>query len=70
MPERHALPLYNFGVGTFRRASMEQAYAAIGRAVLAMQMFEAAFVSIHEGFKMINDEAYREATGARAAGTQ
>ncbi|CFK71776.1 Uncharacterised protein [Burkholderia pseudomallei] len=42
---------------------MEQAYAAIGRAVLAMQMFEAAFVSIHEGFKMINDEAYREATG-------
>lgn len=42
---------------------MEQAYATIGRAVIAMQMFEVAFVSIHEGFKMMNDEAYREATG-------
>ena len=42
---------------------MEQAYAAIGRAVIAMQMFEAAFVSIHEGFRMTTDEAYREATG-------
>lgn len=42
---------------------MEQAYAAIGRAAIAMQMFEVAFVSIHEGFKMMNDEAYREATG-------
>ncbi len=42
---------------------MEQAYAAIGRAVLAMQIFEVAFVSIHEGFRMINDETYREATG-------
>jgi len=42
---------------------MEQAYAAIGRAVIAMQMFEAAFVSIHEGFKMITDPAYLKATG-------
>jgi hypothetical protein len=42
---------------------MEQAYAAIGRAVIAMQMFEVAFVSIHEGFRMMNDEVYREATG-------
>ncbi|MBN3758381.1 hypothetical protein G3N95_36110 [Paraburkholderia sp. Tr-20389] len=42
---------------------MEQAYAAIGRAVIAMQMFEAAFVSIHEGFKMITDPAYLQATG-------
>lgn len=42
---------------------MELAYAAIGRAVIAMQMFEVAFVSIHEGFRMITDEAYREATG-------
>ena len=42
---------------------MEPAYAAIGRAVIAMQMFEVAFVSIHEGFRMITDEAYREATG-------
>ncbi|MCA3187899.1 MULTISPECIES: hypothetical protein [unclassified Cupriavidus] len=42
---------------------MEQAYAAIGRAVIAMQMFEACFVSVHEGFRMITDEAYREATG-------
>jgi hypothetical protein len=42
---------------------MEQAYAAIGRAVIAMQMFEVAFVSIHEGFKMITDPAYVQATG-------
>ena len=42
---------------------MELAYAAIGRAVIAMQMFELAFVSIHEGFRIITDEAYREATG-------
>ena len=42
---------------------MEQAYAAIGRAVIALQIFEVAFVSIHEGFKMISDPAYREATG-------
>lgn len=42
---------------------MEAAYAAIGRAVIAMQIFEVTFVSIHEGFRMINDEAYREATG-------
>jgi len=42
---------------------MEQAYAAIGRAVIAMQMFEVAFVSIHEGFKMITDPAYLQATG-------
>jgi len=42
---------------------MEQAYAEIERAVIAMQVFEVAFVSIHEGFRMINDEGYREATG-------
>ncbi|WGS53754.1 hypothetical protein LFL96_22170 [Paraburkholderia sp. D15] len=42
---------------------MEQAYAAIGRAVIAMQMFEVAFVSIHEGFKMITDPAYLQTTG-------
>jgi hypothetical protein len=46
---------------------MEQAYAAIGRAVIAMQVFEVAFVSIHEGFRMINDETYREATGGLIA---
>ncbi|WP_267478988.1 MULTISPECIES: hypothetical protein [unclassified Burkholderia] len=34
---------------------MEQAYAAIGGAVIAMQMFEVALVSIHEGFKMTTD---------------
>lgn len=43
---------------------MEQAYAAIGRAVIAMQMFEVTFVSIHEGFKMITDEVYRETSGS------
>ncbi|HDR9760795.1 TPA: hypothetical protein ACK3Q6_003260 [Burkholderia cepacia] len=42
---------------------MEQAYAAIGRAVIAMQIFEVAFVSIHDGFRMMNGEAYRDATG-------
>lgn len=42
---------------------MEQAYAAIGRAVIAMQMFEVTFVSIHEGFKMITDTGYLRATG-------
>ncbi|ELA00622.1 hypothetical protein D769_04309 [Cupriavidus sp. HMR-1] len=42
---------------------MERAYAEIGRAVIAMQMFEVTFVSIHEGFKMITDPAYLEATG-------
>lgn len=42
---------------------MEHAYAAIGHAVIAMQMFEVAFVSIHEGFRIMNDDAYREATG-------
>jgi hypothetical protein len=42
---------------------MEQAYAAIGRAVIAMQMFEIVFVSIHEGFKMVTDPAYLKATG-------
>lgn len=42
---------------------MEQAYAAIGRAVIAMQMFEVAFVTIHEGFKMITDPAYLRVTG-------
>jgi len=42
---------------------MEHAYAAIGRAVIAMQLFEVTFVSIHEGFKMVNDDAYRQATG-------
>ncbi|OJA91914.1 hypothetical protein BGV71_03230 [Burkholderia ubonensis] len=42
---------------------MEHAYAAIGRAVIAMQVFEVAFVSVHEGFKMITDKVYREATG-------
>jgi hypothetical protein len=41
---------------------MEQAYAAIGQAVIAMQMFEVAFVSTHEGFKMITDPAYLQAT--------
>jgi len=42
---------------------MEQAYAAIGRAVIAMQMFEVAFVSIHEGFQMITDPDYLQKTG-------
>jgi len=42
---------------------MEQAYADIGRAVIAMQMFEVAFVSIHEGFKMITDPVYLQTTG-------
>jgi hypothetical protein len=36
---------------------------AIGRAGIAMQMFEVTFVSIHEGFKMVTDEVYREASG-------
>jgi hypothetical protein len=42
---------------------MEQAYAVIGRAVIAMQIFEVAFVSIHEGFEMITDPVYLQATG-------
>ncbi|WP_322104043.1 hypothetical protein [Paraburkholderia sp. J41] len=42
---------------------MEQAYEAIGRAVIAMQMFEVTFVSIHEGFKMLTDEVYRKTSG-------
>jgi hypothetical protein len=45
------------------KREMEQAYAAIGRAVVAMQMFEVTFVSIHEGFKMIMDEVYRKTSG-------
>lgn len=41
----------------------DKAYAAIGRAVIAMQMFEVAFVSIHEGLKMITDPDYLQKTG-------
>lgn len=50
-------------IPTTQNARVEQAYAAIGRAVIAMQMLEATFVSIHKGFKMITDKAYRETTG-------
>jgi hypothetical protein len=42
---------------------MELAYAAIGRAVFAAQLFEVALTPIFEGFKMIVDPAYREKTG-------
>ncbi|PCE34242.1 hypothetical protein [Burkholderia ubonensis] len=42
---------------------MEQAHAAIERAGIAMQMFEVALVSNHEGFKMIIGPAYLQAMG-------
>jgi hypothetical protein len=48
---------------------MQQAYVAIGRTVTAMQMFEVAFVPIHESFNMSMDEGYHEmsvTTGASA----
>ena len=42
---------------------MEQAYAAIGRAVYAAQLFETAFIPIFEFFKMKTEPAYLEKTG-------
>lgn len=49
---------------------MEQAYAAIGRAVIAMQMFETTFVIIHEGVKMTTDPEYLRATGGLISETK
>jgi hypothetical protein len=42
---------------------MEQAYAAIGRAVIAAQLFETAFIPIFEAFKMDTSREYLEETG-------
>lgn len=42
---------------------MEQAYAAIGRAVFAAQMFETALIPIFEGFRMYTEPGYLEKTG-------
>jgi len=42
---------------------MEQAYAAIGRAVFAAQLFETVFVVIFEAFKMHTEPGYPEETG-------
>ncbi|HXX08335.1 MAG TPA: hypothetical protein VEJ43_09740 [Pseudolabrys sp.] len=42
---------------------MEQAYAAIGRAVIFAQLFETALVPIFELFKMQTEPGYREKTG-------
>jgi hypothetical protein len=41
---------------------MENTYAAIGRAVIAAQMFEKVLVPVYEGFKMITDQQYLEKT--------
>ena len=42
---------------------MEYAYAAIGRAVFAAQVFETALIPIFEFFKMQSDPRYLEKTG-------
>jgi hypothetical protein len=42
---------------------MEHAYAAIGRAVVAAQMFETALVSVFEFFKMHTKLGYLEKSG-------
>lgn len=42
---------------------MQEAYAAIGRAVVAAQMFETALVPIFEFFKMHTKPGYLEKTG-------
>jgi len=42
---------------------MEQAYAAIGRAVAFAQIFETALIPIFEFFKMQTDPRYLEKTG-------
>ena len=42
---------------------MEQAYAAIGRAVAFAQIFETALIPIFEFFKMQTDPGYLEKTG-------
>lgn len=42
---------------------MEQAYAAIGRAVAFAQIFETALIPIFEFFKMQTEPGYREKTG-------
>jgi hypothetical protein len=44
---------------------MEFAYAAIGRAVVAAQMFETALVPIFEFFKIQTEPGYLEETGGR-----
>jgi hypothetical protein len=42
---------------------MEQAYAAIGRAVFSAQLFETALIPIFEFFKMQTEPGYFEKTG-------
>jgi len=37
---------------------MLQAYATIGRAVFAAQLFETTLIPIFEGFKMVKDQEY------------
>ena len=47
---------------------MEHAYAAIGRAVFAAQLFETAFIPIFEFFTMQTDASYLEKTGGAHPG--
>lgn len=44
---------------------MEQAYTAIGRAVLAAQAFEIALASIFQFFRMVNEPSYMKQTGGK-----